>query len=230
MKQILLSFALLLFLTSQAFSQNVEGYLIGDWDPAIYRVGERYPGYIIKLDGDTVHGFLQAQNRCSIGGMGSSNQNAVVFYVNKTDRKPAAKYKPADLKGYRIADKEYESINFSGGLLKKPNFNLVIEDGPIRLYEWYSTVPGFSLILQQSGEHWKDYDKRRFEKRIVVAKDPKAPIEYGMLGLSFSKNMSAMVADNPELSEKVKSKAKGYTYLNLFEVISEYNNWARSKQ
>ncbi len=229
MKELIITCSALL-LSGVVFAQNMEGRSTVDWNPNVYRIGELYPGYIIKMDGDTVKGFIKAKQRCAIDGMiGSNNQTSVDFYLNQSDRKPAVKYKPDELKGYKIADKIYESINYSGGLFKKPNFNLVVRDGAIRIYEWYSTVSGFSSIRMQSGESWQSYDNRRYEKRVVIAKDPKTAMEYGMLGLSFSKNMSALVQDNPELMEKVKSKAKGYTLLDLFDVIEEYNNWAETK-
>jgi hypothetical protein len=223
MKNIILT-GLLIFAAANAQSQeNIPSS--ADWSPEIYQVGKKYPGYIIQLNGDTVHGFLKADNRCSIGGIGSSNQNTAEFYLNESDKKPVDKYKPDEIKGYMIADKLYESISYSGGLLKKPNFNLVITDGAIRVYEWYSTVENYSLIQKQSGEDWKAYDARRFETKTIVAKDPSSPIEYGILGMQFAKKMPELIADNAEMAKKVADKEKGYTFLNMFAVIEEYNAW-----
>ena len=42
---------------------------------------------------------------------------------------------------------------------------------------------------------------------------------------SFKKNMSKLVADNPELAKKIKNKQEGYRYANLEGVINEYNTW-----
>lgn len=226
-RNLILSIALLASVT--AFSQDVEGGSMSDWSPEIYQVGKVYPGYIIRLEGDTVKGFIKADNRCSIGGIGSSNQNLVKFYLHESDKKPTEKYKPGDITGYKIADKVYESINYSGGLFKKPNFNLVVEDGAIRLYEWYSTVENYSSVSKQSGETWKAYDARRFETKLIVAKDPTDPMEYSSLGLSFKKKMPALISDNPEMANKVANKEKGYTFLNLFAVIKEYNEWSAAQ-
>lgn len=226
MKKQIIVIAITLIGSVTGFSQNSDGNPTVDWSPEIYQVGKIYPGYVIKSDGDTIKGFLKAQNRCSIGGIGSSNQNKALFYTNKSDRKPAEKYQPKDIKGYKIADKLYESINYSGGLFNKPNFNLVVEDGAIRLYEWYATVENYSTLRKQSGESWQDYDKRRFDTNIIVAKDPTEPIEYGKLGLGFKKKMPPLISDNPEMARKVANKEKGYTFLNLFDVIEEYNEWS----
>jgi hypothetical protein len=219
--------AVAFLLTTTAFSQNNGSQ--ADWSPEIYQVGKVYPGYIVKLDGDTIQGFIKADTRCSTGGMGSSNQNLAQFFTSQTDKKPVAKYKPADIKGYKIADKVYESINYSGGLFKKPNFNLVVEEGKIRLYEWYSTVENFMSVTRQSGESFKSYDARRYETKVIVAKDPTEPIELSMLGLSFAKKMPPMISDYEELARKVSEKEKGYTFLRIYEVIKEYNSWAAKK-
>lgn len=218
-----------LFLSVNVFSQNEKSGSYADWSPEVYQVGKMYPGYIIKSDGDTIKGFIKADNRCSIGGIGSSNQNSVAFYTSESDKKPAAKYKPTDLKGYKIADKVYESIDYSGGMFKKTNFNLVVEDGAIRIYEWYATVENYSTLSKQSGESWKQFDARRFDTKLIVAKIPTESIEFSMLGLSFAKKMPALIDDNPEMAKKVADKEKGYTFLNIFEVIKEYNKWAESK-
>lgn len=201
-----------------------------DWDPKVYEVGKKYPGYVITLDGDSIQGFLKAKMRCSNGGLGASNQNEAEFYAHEEDKKPTAKYKPGEIKGYKIADKVYESINYSGGLLKKPNFNLVVTDGAIRVYEWYATKDNYNSVVKQSGESWKAYDERRFDTKIIIAKDPTAPMEHSALGLSFAKKMPDLIADNPEMAQKVANKESGYKFLNMFAVIDEYNKWAASQK
>lgn len=221
----------MLLTVTGAFAQdNTRQGATGDWNPQIYQVGKMYPGYIIQLDGDTVKGFLKADTRCSVGGIGTSNQNQAAFYLNESDKKPAAKYKPDAIKGYMIADKLYESITYSGGLLKKPNFNLVIAEGAIRTYEWYSTVDGYMSLVSQSGETWKQFDDRAYEVKTIIAKDPTAPIEFGMLGLQFAKKMPEIISDNEELARKVANKEKGYKMFNIYSVIDEYNKWAAARK
>ena len=221
----------MLLAVTGAFAQdNTQQGATGDWNPQIYQVGRMYPGYIIKLDGDTVKGFLKADTRCSIGGVGTSNQNQAAFYLNETDKKPAAKYKPDDIKGYMIADKVYESITYSGGMMKKPNFNLVVAEGAIRTYEWYSTVDGYMTLVSQSGETWQQYDARAYDTKTILAKDKEAPVEFGMLGLQFAKKMPEIISDYPELAKKVANKEQGYKAINIYEVIREYNTWAAAKK
>lgn len=229
MKQLFI--AILMLVSSQGvFAQSEPVKTVADWNPDIYDEGKLYPGYIIKLEGDTVRGFIKSRSRCSLTGMGSSNQNTAEFYLYESDRKPVDKFKPSEIKGYKIADKEYQSIKYSGGLFNKPNFNIIVKDGPIRIYEWYSMKDNFATIRKQSGENWRDYYERLYETKLIIAKDPKEPVELAMLGLFFTKNFLPMIADYPELSEKVKNKEKGYTLLNIFDVIEEYNNWSEAKK
>jgi hypothetical protein len=78
-----------------------------DWEGATYRFGEVYPGYIVKLNGDTLRGFVLQQGR-------SESQDKVTFFTDPNDRKSKVVYKPADLKGYAVGDKTYRSIRYSG--------------------------------------------------------------------------------------------------------------------
>lgn len=229
MKSILIIPFTLLFLTSLSYAQEGTPPTV-DWSPEIYQVGKIYPGYIIELEGDTIKGYIKALNRCSTGGIGKSNQNWVEFYSSPTDKKPLDKFNPKKLKGYKIADKIYESISYSGGLLKAPNFNLVIKDGAIRIYEWYSTVENFSSIRKQSGETWEAFDARRYESNIIFAKTPSEPEAMSSFALGYRKKMSAFVGDNTALANKINDKEKGYGLLNIYAVIHEYNEWARTNK
>ena len=217
--------AFLCLIFNGLFAQSEETS-VADWSRDIYQVGKKYPGYVITEDGDKVEGFIKAGNRCSTNGMGNSNQNFCAFYASEGDKKPTAKYKPKDIQGYAIADKVYESINYSGGLMKKPNFNLVVKDGAIKTYEWYSTVDGFMTISRQSGESDEDYDKRRYETKIIFAKTKDNPIAHSSLLLKFSKKMADLVSEDKELAAKVANKEKGYKMFSMFKIIDEYNAWA----
>lgn len=230
--KIIFSSFIALALGLSAFSQNQPNNGVRsevDWSPQVYEEGSRYSGYIIELNGDTVYGYIKALSRASVQGMGHNNQNRVYFYMKKDDRKPVDKYKADELKGYLIADKLYESIKYSGGLFNKPNFNLVLKDGAIRLYEWYSTKDGFSMMKKQSGESWADFDARRYQVDLIVAKTADDPMNYSMLGIKFAKKMPELISDHKELASKVANKEKGYKWTNFFEVIEAYNEWAAAK-
>lgn len=219
MRTIILS--LLALTCQQLFSQ--------DFNPEIYRVGKKYPGYVIKLTGDTVHGFIEAKDRCSVGGIGQSNQTKCEFYLNENDRKATEKYGPKDIKGYMIADKFYKSIPYSGGLVKSNNFCLRVADGRIAHYVWYSTKDGFINMNKGPNESWEDYDKRRYDVSNVYQKLEEDPFQLETMIMSFAKKMSAIVSDYPDLSKKIADKEKGYKVDAFFAIIEEYNKHFESK-
>lgn len=229
MKEISLIALALFSSVTVLFAQNDRPASRANWNPENYKVGQIYPGFIVDLRNDTTYGFIKAGYRCPIEGMGESNQTHVNFYKNETDAKPSAKYKPDQLLAYQIADKKYESLNYSGGLFKSPNFNLIVEDGAIKTYEWYATVEDFLLLKKQNNETWEQFDARRFDIKLIIAKNPKNPQDFSMLGLSFAKKMPALISDNEELARKVANKEKGYGMFQIFEVIREYNDWAKNK-
>jgi hypothetical protein len=208
-----------------SYGQGSESTSVVDWSPELYQVGKKYPGYIVTMDSDTIKGFIQAGYRCAGSGAGKNNQNKCEFFANEGDKKPLAKYRPNDIKGYAIADKVYESILYSGGLMNNLNFNLVRTEGRIKVYEWYKTVENFSTLYRQSGESMKEFDNRRFETRIILKKEGEDPKSYNSYLLKFSKKMSALVGDNVELAEKISNKEKGYKIFSMLNIVEEYNIW-----
>ena len=172
-------------------------------------VGDKYPGYIIKNNNDTVYGYIR------YGGVVNS-QKKCEFYTNETDRKPTKVYSPKELKAYLLSDVLYRTINYSGGLLSKPlRFLLVLKDGELTVFKFYSegSVP---------------YNEEREEKMVYYKwhdpKNPK-PVTNEKFGFNFSKKMSAYVADDKELSRKILKKEKGYGLIHIYDIIDEYNAW-----
>lgn len=200
-----------------------------NFDPAVYQVGKRYPGYIIKLNNDTVRGYIEANIRCSNGGIGYSNQNRCEFYLSEADKKPVDKYGPKDIKGYLIADKFYKSIPYSGGLAKVNNFCLLVNEGRISKYVWYSTKEGFSGMSKSSSESQEEFDQRRYKIDEVFQKQEGNCYTYDGIVFSFVKKMGEIVSDYPEMAEKIKNKEKGYKSTNFFDIVKEYNAYFENK-
>jgi hypothetical protein len=185
-----------------------------DWSPDIYRVGEKYPGYIIKNDGTKIEGYLLAYGRCALNPFTPDNQTKVTFYSNPNDKKTKIDYKPEDLKEYVIADKHYVTMNYSGGLFDKPvRFVLVRKEGRIKTCVWYEMDPNQAST-----------GKPYIEKEVLQKGDEK-PIEVTSLVLGFVKKMSELVKEYPELVAKITNKEKGYNVLNIDKIILEYNEW-----
>jgi hypothetical protein len=180
-----------------------------DWSGKVYSIGKIYPGYYISNNNDTVNGYFVHGNQVG-------NQKRCYYYKNETDPKPSGEFKPDDIKEYKVADKLYRSIPYSGGLLAKPlRFNLVNKDGPIREYVFYHEdggSGGSDMVFH------KPHDATNSK-----------PVSLPDFGLGFAKKVSAYVGDYPELAKKVADKEKGYGMLKILDIIAEYNQWYLSK-
>jgi len=185
-----------------------------DWSSSIYNVGKLYPGYIIKNDGTKIEGYIEAQYRASNGPIGSSNQDKVIFFTDPKNKKTKIAYKPEDLKGYKIADKVYKTMNYSGGLLAKPlRFLLLVNDGHIARYAWYD----------QNG--YEGINIPKFDEKLILQKGDEKPVELSSFTLGFAKKMSEFVSDYKEQADKITNKDKGYGLLKIYDIIDEYNAW-----
>ncbi|HEY1048063.1 MAG TPA: hypothetical protein VGF79_16605 [Bacteroidia bacterium] len=200
------------------------------FDPAIYKVGTKYPGYIIRLNGDTSYGFVEADYRCSYSGLGSSNQSQCKFFLNESDRKPEGKYGPKEIKAYQIADMHYRSIEKTG-MIKSTDFYLLVEDGHLSHYQSYMTNEGFSTMSKGSNETQEEFDKRRFKTLDYYHRPGISPFQYSELAVGgFAKKLSAALSDYPELSNKIKEKEEGYRLLQFYDIIKEYNTYFKTKE
>ncbi len=185
-----------------------------DWSTDIYRVGEKYPGYIIKNDGSKIEGYIQAHPRAASTPFGDDNQKIVTFYSDPKNKKTKIEYKPEDLKEYMIADKHYVAMNYSGGLLAKPvRFLIVKKEGRIKTCMWYEWTSFGS-----------DGQSVYTEKEIFQKGDEK-PLELTSFLMGYVKKMSELVKENAEMVKKISDKEKGYGVLNIEKIIAEYNEW-----
>jgi hypothetical protein len=182
-----------------------------DWS-GTYQVGKLYEGYYVANTGDTVRGFIRHGNRYD-------NQVKCLYYRQELDTKPTATFKPEEISSYKVADKVYRAIHYSGGLLEKPvRFNLVTKDGGGGITEFQF----FDEDGTKNADGTPHYTVVYFKPN-----DPANPKPMSMqdFGLGFAKKMAAFVADNEELSKKVADKEKGYGMIQIDKIIAEYNTW-----
>lgn len=189
-----------------------------DWSTDVYTYGEDYPGYVIDENGEKIEGFITYKDRYSL-------QNEVVFYKEKGNKKTREKYKTADLKEYKVADKLYHCIHYSGGLLKKPiRGNLLLSEGCINQYIWYNREDNYLIMQRGSEESDEEFYNRMYPSVWVLKRaDSDEARSHDYFALKFAQKMAEWVADNPALAEKVKNKEKGYGMLSMVKIIDEYN-------
>ena len=190
-----------------------------DWSSDTYKYGEQYEGYIIDLEGQKIEGFIKYRNR-------SVMQEEVIFYKIKDNPSSKKKYLVKNLKEYKVGDKLYHCINYSGGQGRQLRGNLVINnEGCIKEYVWYSMSSGYNTLKRHEGESDEDFGNRKFPSNKVFYKAGDAlAVDVDYFKADFTKNMMKYVAANKVLAKKVKSKQNGYTkVLNLRAIFDEYN-------
>ena len=181
--------------------------------------GTIYPGYIITLESDTIHGYLLNSNLWY-------NQSMVYYYSDSSNRENRIKYKAKDIKGYQVGNRIYDSFKHPATYSTHThNFFLRKITGPINYYIWYYdpdrgnltepelTLEGMSAaLLLEEDELWT---------QEVVRKGDDDLIDLNPIG--FSKTMSGIINDDPELVKKVKEKETGYKSTDAAKIILEYN-------
>jgi len=188
-----------------------------DWSTDVYKYGEQYPGFVIDVSGKKIEGFIKYQNRYTM-------QNSVLFYSEKGNKKSKVKYKTADLKEYKVADKVYHCIPYSGGLSAKAiRANLLVKEGCIAEYVWYDRAENYATMQKSPSETDEEFMIRKYPPKTVYFKNGDKPRTVDYFGLKFSTKMSEWISDNQGLSEKVANKEKGYKMLNILNIIEEYN-------
>ncbi|MBN2864243.1 MAG: hypothetical protein JXN62_13830 [Bacteroidales bacterium] len=216
MMKLITSFLFILLLTTALKSQD---------DTVALERGTVYPGYIITLKGDTVEGWLLNINLWL-------NQHITFFYDDPDNHEGRVKYKAKELKGYKVGNRVYESIRFPGEYsINRDNFFMRQITGPISYYQWYydsdrgKLLPGDISVQDLS-------DAFIFEENELSTQDLCRISEGEMINLgnmkyllNFDKNMSKLVSDYPELSQKIINKEEGYKWVDRMDIIRKYNEW-----
>ena len=199
-------------------------------DSAHIRLWTKYPGYVVTKDNDTVKGYLMLKNLIA-------NQDKVFFYHDKdTDKGEAVKYKPKQLKAYKVGPRYYESYKFkppvasySTNDAKTYHFVLKVIDGPISLYKWFyePTERSEERVKIDTSDILNSKIDLTFSETGLesVTFIKKFDGELTSFGLGFKKKMSKIVSDDKELSKKILNKEKGYRSWDLEKIVKEYNNW-----
>ena len=211
-----MKFKRILFLLITFFTLSVNAQ---DWSKESYEYGKLYEGYIIDLEGNKTEGYIKYRNRWVM-------QNEVIFYKKNDLESPKKKYMTQDLSEYKVADKLYHCIHYSGGNGRLVRANLVINgEGCIKEYVWYSRSSSYNKLKKKPGESEEDFGERKFPSNTVYYKDGDGiAIDPDYFKEDFTKKMAKYLALNKIMVKKVKSKQSGYTkILNLRAIFAEYN-------
>jgi len=168
------------------------------------KVGKIYPGFYVTNANDTVQGFILNDDK-------KGNQHKCRYYSKEQDKKPSREFKPADIKSYKVGDRLYRSLNYTGSATNKgQRFLLVKKDGAITEYVFYP---------EESGATAKAVFHKRFDFLHFN------PVTLSYFTADFAKRFSDYISDYPALSKKVFDKEKGYDVSSLETIIAAYNDW-----
>ena len=184
----------------------------------------RYPGYIITHNDDTIHGNLLLKNKIS-------NQGKVFFFDNADAEEPSEKYRPRDIKGYKVANRVYETKKHSPEYTTmRYSFLLKVVDGPVSLYK--SFYDDKQRIKINEDDIWKSkidfsFSEDELQEEILGCREGEKLEDFTKLKylLKFKKSMSKYLSDCPKIAEKIRNKEEGYQWGDLEKIVKEYNEW-----
>ena len=191
-----------------------------DWSTETYQYGKLYKGYIIDNEGTRIDGYIKYRNRWVM-------QNEVVFYKVDNLESPKKKYYAKDLSEYKVGDKLYHVIPYSGAGGIQLHGNLVVNaEGCIKEYVWYDRASSYNKLRKRPGESDEDFGARKYPSTVVYYKNSdEMAVNKAFFKSDFKKKMSEYVASNKELAKKVKKAMAGYTkILDLKKIFKEYND------
>lgn len=190
-----------------------------DWISDTYQYGELYEGYIIDLEGTKTEGFIKYRN-CYV------MQDEVYFYKVNDLESSRKKISTDDLIEYKVADKLYHCIRYSGGNGRLVRGNLVLNDeGCIKEYAWYDRAASYNKLIKKKGESDEDYFNRKYPQTdVFYKKGDGLAFTLDYFKDDFSKKLVKFLEGNKVMAKKVKSKQDGYTEMrDLRAIFKEYN-------
>jgi hypothetical protein len=193
-------------------------------DSSAVRLWTLYPGYVITNSGDTVHGYLMLKNLIN-------NQGKVFFFNDSTQEDYTVKYKPGDIKAYKVGPRFYETLKFPvTNTTRTRSFFLRAIDGPITLYKSY--FDDKERVKIDEDDIWNSkidlsFSESELKENLLGRKLGAEIVDFGSFSflLKFKKTMAEYVSDYPDLAKKIANKEKGYEWADLEKVIREYNSW-----
>jgi hypothetical protein len=186
-----------------------------------------YPGYIVKNTGDTVRGFLMLKNKISNQGK--------VFFFDSPDSEDPVKYKPGDIRGYRVANRIYETMKYSPEYTTmRYCFLLRTLDGPVSLYKAF--YDDKKRIKIDENDIWNStidfsFSESELKDQLLGCRKGQELQDFGSLDylMKFKKKMSEYLSDCPEIAKKISEKQQGYVWADIEKIMKEYNTIMLSK-
>lgn len=177
-------------------------------------------GYILKLNGDTLHGRIDYQNW-------SQSPSAINFWPEKGDS--STSYGPQDIKAFHVSDDDYVSANVQLEMSPRKTERLQSEKALQYIYRSVFLQPIFHNVPKNLYAYEDEFANKHFfirEDTTFKLLVYKKYLDAKNDNLSFIENKKYVgqllfyFSDYPSLSSLINSTE--YTQASLFKLFSKY--------
>jgi hypothetical protein len=196
-----------------------------------YNQGEKIPGYVLGMTGDTIEGFIKYDYPIIV-------QKRISFYSDRNDP-DAIIYNPDNIWGFSMAGEKWIGTTvimetYNGPYEFKRFGILESEEGPLLLLRIFNEndklkkkvnsaeaekeVKNITLNFPENSLDQLYIKKNEGEAESILSKEFK---KY------FRSKMKSYVGDNKDLIDKID--AKEYSIKEIYSIVNEYNEYLKAK-
>jgi hypothetical protein len=185
------------------------------------RLNQRYPGYFINVKNDTIRGWILLTNKLD-------NQEGSEYSNDPRGEKIKFFLLPDEVKGFKVQDRVYTSVEYGDPSPKPEHFLLTIAEGDLKLYQYFR-LPKDLYVGTGTGQRPAIGDDEQYLQSEFVLMD-KSGKQFGIFSQSsLMKNAKEIFKNDQELLQKITDKEKGYHYSDLPAIVIQYNKAVTSK-
>lgn len=186
-----------------------------------YELNHRYPGYFINKKADTIRGFILLSNKLD-------NQIEAEYSNDSKGEKLKFKLSPDEVKGFKVQDRVYTSINYGNKTDPIPeHFLLTIEQGTLKLYQYFRLLQ-ISVGTGTGEKPASGDDEQYLESEFVIVNGSGKQYVIASQN-SLIKYAEDLFGEHPALLQKINEREKGYRYNDLPLIVKEFNSWLTLK-
>jgi len=200
-----------------------------DWF-STQNLGDKIPGYILGMDGDTIEGYIKYDYPIVM-------QKRIFFFPPEIVSNPII-YAPENIWEYALLGKKWISttviMNTYDGRYKFRRFGILESDqGPLKLLRIFDETDKLKKKTNSEAEKefkniYFNFPKNSLNQLYIQKIEGEAELLNSKeFKKSFISKMNSYVGDHKELLQKIESRK--YTLEHIFIIVSEYNEWFKSK-
>lgn len=180
------------------------------------KLNQRYPGYFINAKGDTIRGYILLINKLD-------NQAGSEYSNDSRGEKIKIFLMPDQVRGFKMRDRNYTSIEYGDPDPKSEHFLLTLAEGDLKLYQFFR-LPENLYVPAGSGQRpATGNDEQYLQSEFIIVNDSGKQFTIGGES-ALLKNSNEIFKGNDSLLNRIRNKEKGYRYIDLLQLIKQYND------